>query len=141
MADRIEAFEVTVPAGTTQAAPQETALPFNLGIVTDIEILVPPGPSGRVGFQIRHSGGSVVPYNPAAFVVADNEVIKWPVRNMPVGSAWGIRLYNVDVFPHTLYLRFLIEEVTRSGPVTIVPIPITQIAPAEIEPAPEIGIE
>lgn len=137
MADRIEAFTVTVTAGTTVTLPQDTPLAFNMGIVTDIEILVPPGCSGLVGFQLRHSGGTVIPYDASQWIVADNEVIKWPLRNFPVGEAWGLRAYNLDVYDHALFLRLLVDETTRQTVTIIEPIPISPVAPSEVEPVSE----
>lgn len=137
MADRIELFDVTVPAGTLEAAPQTTALPFNLGVVTDIEILVPPGPSGLVGFRIQHSQETVIPYNKSKWVIADDDTLRWPLSGFPVGSAWALQAYNRDVYPHTLYLRFLVNETGPRGPVTVPIVPIAPVAPSEPEPTTE----
>lgn len=123
MASRVEIFDVTVPAMTTAAAPHVEATSFDLGEVERVEILVPPGPSGLVGFGILHSGESVIPREPARWIVADDEVIKWDIVNAPTSGRWGIRAYNLDVFDHTLYLRYLVHEVVRAAErVTIVPI-------------------
>lgn len=137
MASRIEQFQCTIAAGTAIATPQTFPLTFNRGIVQKLEITVPPGPSGLVGFQITHSGSVIIPYNSATFIVTDNEHIEWDVENYPTGSAWGLRGYNLDVYAHSIFVRFLIRE-TGSTIVGQVPIlDIQQIAPAEVEPIPE----
>jgi len=125
VAERIELFDVTVPAGTAIATPQTTALVFDPGIVERIEIVVPPGPSGLVGFQIRHSGETVIPHSASQWIIADNEPINWPVQGFPEGSAWSFRGYNLDVYSHTIYFRFHVNETVRSnnGRVPLVPIP------------------
>lgn len=115
MAQRIEAFAVTIPAGTTIAAPQTTALTFNMGIVEGIEILIPPGPSGLVGFRVVHSGDVVIPYDRSQWIIADHEVIKWPLEGFPVGRAWALRGYNLDAYDHTLYIRILVNETQRAN--------------------------
>lgn len=124
MAQRIETFDVTVTAGTAIASPQTTNLSFNIGIVERIEITVPPGPSGLVGFRIRHSSQTVIPNNPANWIITDNEKINWPLENFPVGNKWALMAYNTDVFDHTLYVRFHINETVRptSQRATLVPI-------------------
>ena len=124
MAERIETFDVSIPAGTAIASPLVTALPFNQGVVQQIEIIVPPGPSGLVGFRIRHSVQTVIPRSGSGWIIADNEVIKWPLENYPVGNKWDIQAYNTDVFVHVLYLRFLILETRRNvlERATLVPI-------------------
>lgn len=121
MADRIELFAVEVAAGTAQAAPATTDLSFNDGIVRGLVITVPPGPSGLSGFQILHMGQSVIPYTGNVFVIADDRVITWELSNYPTASGWQFKAYNTDVYPHTYYLEFLVDEipVTKTGPVLV----------------------
>ncbi len=133
MAQRVEHFAVTIPLGTAIAAPQTTALTFNRGIVERIEILIPPGPSGLVGFRILHSGDVVIPYDRTQWIIADNEVIKWDLEEYPTGSAWSIRAYNTDVFAHTLYVRVLVRETVRAAVVRAQLVSITPSATAEDE--------
>jgi hypothetical protein len=135
MASRIETFDVVVPGQTAIATPQTTALDFDMGVVQRIEILIPPGPSGLVGFRIMHSGRSVIPYDTSKWVVADDEVIKWDTENYPVGSAWALQAYNLDAYDHTLYLRFLVIETARALTASIPILDIQPVSPAELEPA------
>lgn len=124
MADRIEPFQVVVSAGTTQAAPQVTPLLFEDGIVTKLTITVPPGPSGLVGFQIRHKGSQIIPYTGNRFIVADSRVIEWDLSAFPIASGWQVAAYNLDIFNHTLYFEFLIDELpaAEAAPVALLPI-------------------
>lgn len=126
MAQRIETFDVTTPRGTAIAAPLTTNLLFNDGIVEVLEIQVPPGPSGLVGFRILHSGDVVIPYDRSKWVISDNDVIRWSLEGYPTGRAWAIRTYNTDAYDHTLYLRFLVRENPR---VTTLRPPLVYIAP------------
>lgn len=124
MADRIEPFQVVIPAGTLQAAPQVTTMPFSDGIVDRLTITVPPGPSGLVGFQIWHLGSQIIPYTGSVFIVADNRIIEWDLSNFPQASGWQIAAYNLDQFQHTLYVEFMISETPLPAPppISIVPI-------------------
>lgn len=124
MADRIEPFTVTIPAGTPIAAPQVTDMLFEDGIVTRIIVTIPPGPSGFVGFQLTHKGGQVIPINGSNFVIGDGRVVDWEVANMPTASGWQMRAYNTDIFVHNLYVEFLIDEIPNRVPG---PIPLVQI--------------
>ena len=54
-------------------APILTRLDFAMGVVQRIEIVVPPGPSGLMGFRLRHSGRTVIPYNNYNWIIADND--------------------------------------------------------------------
>lgn len=124
MTERIEVFQVTTPAGTAQASPLTTNLSFNQGIVHKLEITVPPGPSGLLGFRMRHSGQVVIPNSGTNFIIADNQFIQWDLEGYPVGNKWSIQTFNTDVFDHTLYLRFMINETRRNllAGATLVPI-------------------
>ncbi len=124
MADRVERFTVTVPAGTTQAAPQVSTLDMLPGVVTTIEIDVPPGPSGLVGFAIFHSGVQVIPFKLGTFLVFDDVHKAWNLSNFPTGDKWSVRAYNTDVDSHQLMFTFLLDEFgskARSSTVEILP--------------------
>jgi hypothetical protein len=124
VADRIEPFSVPIPAGTLTSAPLVTDLDFADGEVVHITIIVPPGPSGFVGFQFTHLGGPVIPYTGNNFIIADDQRFEWDVSNMPSATGWQMRAYNTDIFQHTLYVIFMIDEI----PVGIPPrTPIVQI--------------
>jgi hypothetical protein len=132
MASRIEQIPVTIPALTAVATPQNTPLTFNPGIVQRLEIIVPPGFSGLVGFRILHSGTVVIPYLASSWIITDNEKIDWPLENYPTGSAWSITGYNTDVYDHTLYLRFLVVETERYAVASVTPLAIIQTAPSAV---------
>lgn len=129
MAERIEAFEVSTPNGTLETAPLRTPLVFNDGIVTALHILVPPGPSGFLRFRIEYGGEQVIPITPGEFLVADNEVIRWDVSRYPTGRAWETLTFNTDIYPHSIFLRFLIDEFRTPARQLPTPVPI---------PAPDI---
>jgi hypothetical protein len=110
VAGRIEVVAATVVAFTPIAAPVVVPLFFNEGRVDAIEIIVPPGPSGLVGFKVRHSAQVIIPYSGNAFIVTDDEKIHWPLENFPTGRAWDCVIYNLDIFPHTITFRFLVTD-------------------------------
>lgn len=126
MATRIEPFEVTTPAGTSVASFLTTSLSFQDGRVERVEIIVPPGPSGLVGFKLAHSGQSVVPIRADTWNIADNARFDWPLTNFPSGNAWELWTYNLDVYEHTIYLWFHVQELGTD--VVALPVPLS-IAP------------
>lgn len=135
MANRIEPFEVTIPANTAIASFQRTALPMQDGRVDRLQILVPPGPSGFVGFRIAHSEQSVIPYTLDRWFIADDARLDWDLDGYPQGNSWELWAYNTDIYEHTLYLWFHITDVGTSGALIVQPITIAQIAPSELETA------
>ena len=111
MATRIEVVAVPVPPGTPIAAPIVVPMNFDDGRVDGLEIVIPDGPAGLVGFQIRHSKQAIIPYDGVSFLIGNNETIKWPLETFPEADKWDVRIYNKGVFVHTLYFRWLITDV------------------------------
>lgn len=111
MAERVELFTVSVPAGTLSTAPISQSLSFNEGIVRKIGIRIPPGPSGLSGFRIGHSRQIVIPDDGVTWLVTDDEVIDWDLSGYPTGRAWYIEAYNTGKYSHNIYLRFLVDEI------------------------------
>lgn len=126
MAERIESFQVTVPAGTLSTAPATTPLTFNVGEVERIEITVPPGPSGLMGFMLFYGEEAVIPYRGSTFIVTDNEHISWPISGYPTSGRWQLFAYNEDQYPHLIFVRFLVEETRRQQPSDVEPLLIRQ---------------
>lgn len=121
MATEIRVFDFTVPAGTPAAAPVELDVSFPPRVVQAIQVVVPPGPSGVVGWRILCSGVTVIPYLSADWVITAAENITWPVEQYPNSGSWQVQGYNTGAQDHTVYFRFLLAPVTASTP----PVPAT----------------
>jgi hypothetical protein len=134
MANRIEPFAVTIPAGTTVAAFLKTNLPMQEGRVDLIQVRIPPGPSGLVGFRIAHSGQSVIPYTGERWFITDDDKLDWVTENYPQGNAWQLWAYNLDVYAHTIYVWMHISDAVTNLPQTVTPVVIEPIAVSEVEP-------
>jgi hypothetical protein len=102
-------FAVIIPASTPLAAP----LTFNLGmptrVVDEVEIVIPPGPRGEVGFQLGSGSSQIIPRAPGQFVVSDSETIHWPLEGQIDSGAWSLIAYNTGAFNHTIRVRFLVR--------------------------------
>lgn len=125
MAERIEIVTVTVPAGTAIATPQTTNLVWRQGYPVQIELRIPPGPSGLMGIQILHSGVTVIPHNAAEWLITDAEPVIWPLENFPYNSKYALRAYNLDIYSHTVQVRMLLNEIGSQQLFRLVPEPIT----------------
>lgn len=112
MADEIRQYTLVVPAGTTPEAPavlDATMPPRN---IEAIEIVIPPGVNGVVGFQIQNSGIAVIPYSSDDWIISNDEVINWPLGNYIDSGSWQLAAYNTGTNDHTLYFRFLCDYLT-----------------------------
>lgn len=130
MAREVYRFGVTVPHGTTQAAPQVTSLKMPDREVSRVEIKIPPGPHGLVGFQLASGGVQMIPINAGQFINADDETLGWNLEGFITTGAWQMIAYNLGAFDHTLEVRFDCELIPDSRAGSI---------PAAIDPALLLG--
>lgn len=117
MADEVHTFSVTVPASTAKSAPLTFPLIMPLGrVVERLEVEIPPGPRGELGWQIAQGGVQLYPYQPGVYIVADNIEIDWDVVGGVDSGAWQMIAYNTGSFNHTLQVRFLTHLTPTSSP-------------------------
>lgn len=116
MAVEVREFAVTTPAGVTADAPQLADLGFPPRQVDRIEVRVPPGPAGTLGFRLGSGGVQIIPYNEGGWVITDDEVIGWDLTDQIQSGAWQLISYNTGSLPHTVYVRFLLDLVTPATP-------------------------
>jgi len=110
MADRIELFPITVAANTLTTAPVTTPMVFLQGEVVEIDVKIPPGPSGNVGFFIRAGGTQYIPRTPGKYIIPDNDYLTWPMQNAINSGSWALTAYNTDIYPHLIQVIFQINE-------------------------------
>lgn len=122
MAQRIESPVVTIPAGTLKAAPVTVPFVWQEGIVTVIEIDVPPGPSGLMGFHVTQSGSQVIPRTIGQDIITDDHYFIWPIEDFPTGAKWAVVGYNLDGYDHSIQFHFHINEFSPAG--ALFPAPI-----------------
>lgn len=134
MADRIEAPPFTIPAGTAIATPASLSLFSRDAEVVELEILFPPGPSGLVGVSVWHSNEQIIPATRGQWVVTDSETIRWTLSGYPTGASWQVRGYNLDVYPHTIYMRLLLQELNTRATIPSGPIPLLVPNVSAVEP-------
>lgn len=121
-------FTVTIPPGTALATPQVTDLSFPPRRVDRIEVKVPAGPKGHVGFWLGAAGTQVVPVTPGQWIVTDNEPLAWDLEGQHTSGSWQMVAYNTGHYAHTLQVRIL-----TSFPPTPAPSgPPTLLSPSEL---------
>lgn len=115
MADEIRQNTLLIPAGTTIAAPVTLDVSFPPREVQGIEIVVPPGVNGAVGFRILNSHVAVIPYDSDDYIIANNEVISWPITNAINSGSWQVQGYNLGTNDHAVYFRWLLEYLATAS--------------------------
>lgn len=130
MAERVEIFDVTLPAGGSPSAPVSAPVGFTQGRVDRLQVVFPDGCAGLVGVQLAFAGQVVIPYGPAFFLRGNDEVVDWPLDAYPTNGQWTLVGYNQDVYPHVIQVRWLVTEL---GATVSLPAPVALIEPTVIE--------
>lgn len=124
MAQRVEIFKVTCNANTAQSAAVETVLTFDPGIVREVEIVIPDGHAGLTGIALAVAHQVTIPATGTAWIVGNDEVVRWPLDKYLNTGAWSAFAYNTDITnSHSWYLRFLIDEIAPPVSLTL-PAPV-----------------
>lgn len=120
MATEIRAFTLSIPAGTTSAAPVVLDVSFPPRRVDGVQVVVPSGPSGLVGWCVMNSRVRVIPYQSDQWIITAGESISWPLERQVDSGSWQVAGYNTGLNAHSIYFRFLLS-LTTSGPASSVP--------------------
>lgn len=115
MAQRIIPFTVSTGAGITRDNPQITNLQFTSADVTQIDIMVPPGPSGFLGFHVDNGGGQYIPEGSNIWITPDDVYLSFPVESAPNNGNWQLVTYNNGNYSHTLYLFFHVNNLSLTS--------------------------
>ncbi len=115
VATTIYNFDPTIPVTATKAAPATINMDFPVYQVDRIEIKIPHGPNGLVGFYLASMGQQIIPYQSGQYIIGDDDDIAWDLTDLMTSGAWSLVGYNLGQWPHTIYVRFLVEPVPSSS--------------------------
>ncbi|MGH7743511.1 MAG: hypothetical protein ACREQ5_01635 [Candidatus Dormibacteria bacterium] len=108
--DRFHVLDVLTPSGTQTTAPLLTEWTMEDAWLEWIEIVVPDGHNGLTGIAIMAGSQLVIPWAGADFIVANDDKILINWRDYVNTAMLSINSYNMDIFPHTFYLRALVTD-------------------------------
>lgn len=111
MAFEVRSYTLTVPTGTLPAAPFTLDVSFPPRNVDAVQVIVPPGPSGLVGWRILNSRVPVIPYGSDPWIITAGEIITWPLSGQITSGSWQVQGYNTGTVDHSVYFRFLLSLV------------------------------
>lgn len=148
MVSEIRTFAVTIPAGTTVAAPFTQDINFPPRVVTGVHWKVPPGPSGLMGWALTIGGSPVIPRQQGSYFVTDNDSDTWQLEGYPDQGQWQLTGYNTDIYDHTVYLDFLLDQISAelatpsliSNEALSSPAPAVQTSAAPLITAPALAL-
>lgn len=112
MTVQVQHFPITVPVGTAIATPQVAQMQLGVFQVDWVEVEVPDGVNGVVGFYVASSGQQVVPFRAGAnpiWVITNNAVKHWDLIDAPTSGDWQLVAYNLGGYAHLLQVTFGVE--------------------------------
>jgi hypothetical protein len=139
--DRLYYLTVETPANTPLASPLSTPWPLEDNEFVYVDIMVPPGPSGLMGFRIMWASQQVVPWGNDSWLITDNEKIHVDCNFAMTITGLVIESYNTDIFPHTIYLRGLVRTMTPQAQAQVASLTGTTALPASQDLSEVGGIE
>ena len=118
MATEVHQFTATVPASTQVAALYVATFDLDNRVVESIDIEVPPGPVGLMGFYLARSGTQIIPLEQGEYIVWDDRFDTWYLSDYPTAQGWELHGYNLDdAYDHDVIVRF------HTNPTVIQPSP------------------
>lgn len=131
MAFEIRSFTLDIAAGTPPANPLTLDCSFPPRVVSALTVVVPPGPSGVVGFRVLNSNVQLIPYGSDPWIITAAEIITWPLTGQITSGSWQVQGYNSGVNAHAVYFRFLLDLITPKVGSAPGLIDETQIGPSD----------
>lgn len=132
MAYRVLQYAATIPAGTLETAPVTVTFDLDNWTIEQIDLEVPPGPAGLMGFYVDNNGVQWIPASPGQFLVWDDVQQSWPFTDQPDASGWSVVGYNLGTYDHQVIVRFHVNPTVVAPAAPSVPVVtfVTSAVPA-----------
>lgn len=111
----------TIDGGTTIDDPETVAITLDNWIVVQVDLEVPPGPAGLMGFYLSNNGNPWIPYVAGEYFIWDDHQQSFPVTDYPTGSGWEVTGYNTGSYSHDVFVTFHVNAITAPDADTPVP--------------------
>lgn len=121
MARYVYQYSVTIPAGTEETAPATSDIDLDNYDIESIDLEVPPGPAGLMGFAVFNNGQRWLPVGDNAWLVWDDVQQSWYLSDQPNASGWAIVGYNTGTYDHAVTVRMHVNPTNANSPVTLPP--------------------
>ena len=121
MAQYVFPYAATIPAGTPQSSPVTIPIGFQNYTLERLDLEVPPGPSGLMGFQVFNNGVAWIPNGTGNWIVWNNVKDSYYLTDQPNASGWAIVGYNLGVYNHTVTTRWHCNPTTVAQATGVTP--------------------
>lgn len=110
MATLIRQFTATIPSGTAMDDPATIPLDIPALVVESIDLEVPHGPAGLMGFYLSLGGQQAIPWDVGEWIVWDGRADSWPISDYSTAGTWAVVGYNLGDYDHDVTVRFHITD-------------------------------
>lgn len=126
MSDQVQHFSCTIPRLTAVASPVTIEMQLGEWTVDWVEVDVPAGFNGQVGFYIASSGVQYIPFRSGAsplWLILNDTSKHWDLTNHPTSGDWSLVGYNTGNYPHTVKVSWGVSDVPApaAAPITLIP--------------------
>lgn len=105
MATEVHQYTLTVPASTSINSPVTVTFGIANRVIESVDIEVPPGPAGLMGFYLTFNGQRIIPQESGEYLVWDDIQKSWTLDELPTTGKWALVGYNNDVNAHEVVVR------------------------------------
>jgi len=65
-----------------------------------------------MGWALTIAGNPVIPRQQGSYIITDNDSDTWQLEGYPDQGQWQLTGYNTDIYDHTVYLDFLLDQIS-----------------------------
>lgn len=111
MAERVLQATVTLPTQVSHSNDVTVALPIGDWDIEAIDLEVPPGPAGVMGFYLANNGVPWIPRTSGEYIVWDDHSERFHATNYPTGGGWQVVGHNNGDNDHVVVVRFHVNAI------------------------------
>lgn len=113
--------QITVPAGTAKDDPEIVRLPVTQGIITQLDIMFPPGCVNEVFITINRGLHQIYPTNPDGFFTGDADKISGAVFHHVKVDPFEVEIFGWSPdadYNHTITFLLWIKKAWQLNPLS-----------------------
>lgn len=112
---------ITVPAGRTKTAPKIERLKITKGVITQINLIFPPGCAHEVFITINRALHQIYPTNPDGYFIGDGVNFTGTVFHYVKAQPFEVQIYGWSPnasYDHTIHYYMWIKKAWQLNPLS-----------------------
>lgn len=138
MAEQVIRATATIPAGVAQGDDVTLEIVLDNSDVLQVDLEVPPGPAGLMGFYLSNNDAPWIPRTPGEYFVWDDHHQSFPTAQYPTGAGWQVTGYNTGAYDHDVIVTFHVNATTATPDQPVPPVVLTFVESGVPQPDPVV---